>query len=162
GELKLKRQRTEPAALLERVATSYRHTAEQQSVALILNVPDGLPSIEVDIEQTIRALNNLVGNALHHTPSGGEVMLAAHRETAHLVIEVSDTGTGIAPEHLPNIFERFYRADASRQQTTGGSGLGLAIVRSIIEAHGGKVSVDSTPGEGTIFRIRVPLPTAHV
>ncbi|WP_129672106.1 cell wall metabolism sensor histidine kinase WalK [Candidatus Chloroploca sp. Khr17] len=159
GELILKRQPTEPGALLERVATSYQHTAKQQGVALILNVPDGLPTIEVDIEQTIRALNNLVGNALHHTPSGGEVMLAAHRETAHLVFEISDTGTGIAPEHLPNIFERFYRADASRQQATGGSGLGLAIVRSIIAAHGGNVSVDSAPGEGTIFRVRVPLST---
>ncbi|NCC31153.1 MAG: HAMP domain-containing protein [Chloroflexia bacterium] len=157
GELKLKRQLTEPKVLLERVATSYRHTAEQHSVALILNVPDGLPAIEVDIEQTVRALSNLVGNALHHTPSGGEVMLAAHCEAAQLVIEVADTGTGIAPEHLPNIFERFYRADVSRQQATGGSGLGLAIVRSIIAAHGGKVSVDSTPGEGTIFRIHIPF-----
>jgi signal transduction histidine kinase len=74
-----------------------------------------------------------------------------------VVLEVADTGAGIAAEHLPNIFERFYRADPSRQQATGGSGLGLAIVKSIVEAHGGRVGVASQPGEGSMFRITQPL-----
>jgi signal transduction histidine kinase len=156
GELPLKRQHSAPRALLDRVATTYQHAASQQGVALGVDAPDGLPELEVDVEQTVRALGNLVSNALRHTPPGGQVTLAARSDGAAVALEVADTGEGIAAEHLPNIFERFYRADESRHQATGGSGLGLAIVRSIVEAHGGVVAVASAPGHGTTFTLSLP------
>jgi signal transduction histidine kinase len=153
GELTLKQQLIAPRQLLERVESSYQHTAQQNGITLQVVAAHNLPQLHIDVEQMVRALANLVSNALHHTPAGGSIVLAARQEGAKLVLSVSDTGNGIAPEHLPNIFERFYRADASRQQATGGSGLGLAIVRSITEAHGGKVAVQSQVGQGTTFTI---------
>jgi two-component system sensor histidine kinase BaeS len=104
-----------------------------------------------------RALGNLVSNALRYTPDAGTICLGAGTSDGRLLLSVADTGSGIPAEHLPNIFERFYRADSSRQQETGGSGLGLAIVRSIVEAHGGSVSVASEPGSGTTFTVGLPL-----
>jgi two-component system heavy metal sensor histidine kinase CusS len=102
-----------------------------------------------------RALSNLVANALQHTPLGGTVLLRAQAIDGAATISVSDTGTGIAPEHLPHLFDRFYRVDAAR--TSGDStGLGLAVVRSIAELHGGSVSVTSTPGQGARFDMRFP------
>jgi signal transduction histidine kinase len=85
------------------------------------------------------------------------VTLAARNSENGVALEVADTGQGIGPEHLPNIFERFYRADQSRHQASGGSGLGLAIVRSIVEAHSGRVAVESTAGRGTVFTITLPV-----
>ncbi|WP_456238095.1 sensor histidine kinase [Nonomuraea cypriaca] len=103
-----------------------------------------------------QAVGNLVSNAIRHTPSGGTVTLTARREGGQLVIDVVDTGVGIAPEDLPMVFERFWRADASRDRRTGGSGLGLSIVRKLVEAHGGTVSASSVPGEGTTLTLRLP------
>jgi signal transduction histidine kinase len=156
GELPLKRQPTAPQRLLERVASSYEHTASQLGVALAVRAEPGLPELQVDVEQTLRALNNLVSNALGHTPRGGSVTLSAAHAARGVALAVADTGRGIPAEHLPNVFERFYRADESRQQATGGSGLGLAIVRSIVEAHGGQVAVESSPGRGSVFTIVLP------
>jgi two-component system sensor histidine kinase BaeS len=102
-------------------------------------------------------LGNLVSNALRYTPAGGSICLGAEARAGQLLLSVADTGSGIAAEHLPNIFERFYRADASRQQQTGGSGLGLAIVRSMVEAHGGSIAVESELGKGTTFTISLPI-----
>lgn len=157
GELPLKRQHIAPNRLLERVATSYQHEASQHNVALHVAAPAALPDIDVDIEQTVRVLSNLVSNALRHTPAGGAITLQAKRRDDRVMLEIADTGQGIAPEHLPNIFERFYRADQSRTTATGGSGLGLAIVRSIVEAHGGQVAAASAPGEGTTFTVMLPV-----
>ena len=120
-----------------------------------------LPTVCVDLEHTIRAISNLVSNALRYTPAGGKITLVATEEPLldHEVVllKVADTGSGIAPEHLANIFERSYRADASRQQEGGETGLGLAIVKSIVEAHGGRVSVESLLGHGTTFTIVLPV-----
>jgi signal transduction histidine kinase len=170
GELALERRPLAPQQLLDRVAETYRHTAEQRGVALRVEAESGVPDVCVDAEQLTRALNNLVSNALRYTPAGGTITLSARHETKDerrktkddgddpfVRLGVSDTGVGIAAEHLPSIFERFYRADPSRQQETGGSGLGLAIVKSIVEAHGGQVGVASAPGQGTTFTIALPL-----
>ena len=159
GELPLKRQPVEPRPLLERVAYLYQHAATQAEVTLGVQAPLDLPIISGDVEQLARALGNLVSNALRHTPAGGAVTLTAYAGDEALVLEVTDTGCGISAEHLPNVFERFYRADDARQQTTGGSGLGLAIVRSIVEAHGGQISVSSAPGVGCTFTMRLPVAT---
>ncbi len=159
GELPLKRQPVELQPLLERVAYLYQHAATQAAVTLSVQVPPDLPTVNGDVEQLARVLGNLVSNALRHTPATGAVTLVAYQTSAALVIEVTDTGCGIPAEHLPNVFERFYRADEARHQTTGGSGLGLAIVRSIIEAHGGQIRVTSSVGAGCTFTISLPLAT---
>ena len=158
GELPLQCRPIEPIQILAHVAETYGHTAEQAGVSLVTRAPDSLPEVTVDYERMSRALGNLVSNALRYTPPGGTISLSASVTADQLTLSVADTGSGIASEHLPNIFERFYRADASRQQETGGSGLGLAIVRSIVEAHGGTISVTSEPGQGTTFTVSLPLP----
>lgn len=156
GELLLQRQSIAPQQLLERVAGTYKPAAEQRGIDLCAETEQAAPTISVDVEQMSRVLSNLVGNALRYTPPGGRISLRARTTTGRAELIVSDTGTGIAPEHLPSIFERFYRADKSREQSTGDSGLGLAIVKSIVEAHGGQVSVDSALGRGTTFTIALP------
>jgi two-component system sensor histidine kinase BaeS len=105
-----------------------------------------------DANRLEQALQNLAANALRHTPSGGTITLSAERAGTHLRIRVEDTGPGIAPEHLPVIFDRFYKADNSR--TSGGSGLGLSIVKAIVERHGGTVTVRN--GQGALFEILLP------
>jgi signal transduction histidine kinase len=157
GELPLQRRPTDPLQLLAHVAETYGHAAEQAGVRLGTRAAGPLPEVNVDYERMSRALGNLVSNALRYTPPGGTICLSAGVAAGRLMLSVEDTGSGIAAEHLPNIFERFYRADASRQQQTGGSGLGLAIVRSIIEAHGGTIGVASQLSKGTTFTVGLPL-----
>ena len=108
-----------------------------------------MPLALADTDKLTQVLLNLLDNALRYTPNGGTITISAAVETGRVLVLVKDTGAGIAPEHLARIFDRFYRADASRNAATGGSGLGLAIVKAIIEAHGGSVGMESTPGKGT-------------
>jgi signal transduction histidine kinase len=107
-------------------------------------------------------LSNLMGNALRHTPKGGSILLRAESNPKGVRLIVRDNGEGIPPEDLPFIFERFWRGDKSRQRQSGaGSGLGLAIARQFVQAHGGKISVESEPGQGTIFTIDLPKENEH-
>ncbi|MBI3967257.1 MAG: HAMP domain-containing protein [Chloroflexi bacterium] len=158
GELALNLQIVAPHQLLERVADTYRHVAEREGIELRVETGAHVPAVEVDPESLVRVLGNLVSNAIRHTPSGGGIVLRTSAAVAGVQIAVADTGDGIPPEHLPSIFERFYRVDPSRTQATGGSGLGLAIVKSLVEAHHGRVSVASAPGEGTTFTLTLPTP----
>lgn len=119
-------------------------TAECESVAC-----------EIDREKFRHVIDNLLSNALRYTDAGGNVTVRLYADGEDAVIEVADTGIGIAPEDLPNIFERFWRADESRTRVTGGSGVGLAIVKATVEAHGGKISAVSKKGEGTCFTVRL-------
>jgi signal transduction histidine kinase len=103
-------------------------------------------------------LVNLLGNALRATPAGGQVRVRTRLERDDLVIEVCDTGVGIAPEHLPHLFERFYRVDKARSRTLGGHGIGLTISKALIEAHGGQIwAASDGPGRGTSFTFTLPL-----
>ena len=111
---------------------------------------------ELDRSLILRAVSNLVSNAIAHTPPGGTVTLAARNEDAAIRIEVSDTGIGIPAEALPKVFDRFFRVDPSRSKTSGGTGLGLAIVQSILTLHGGSTEITSQPGAGTRVTLRMP------
>jgi signal transduction histidine kinase len=152
GQLSLHPQSVAPRDLLEHSLLVYAPQAEQQQVTLHLDLPDNLPRIQVDPDRIVQVLGNLISNALRHTPNGGEIRLTAKGQNQHLVLQVQDTGAGIAPEDLPHVFDRFYRGDKSRSQN-GESGLGLAIARSIVEAHNGRIAASSTPGQGTTFSI---------
>jgi len=153
GELRLNRQPIEPRALLAEVAALFQHRAEQQQIALIVDAADTLPAINIDEGRFVQVLSNLVANALRYTPDGGHITLGAVDRSGGVQLIMQDDGAGISPEALPHIFDRFYRADQSRQQESGESGLGLAIARSIIEAHGGAIHVESEVGRGTTFTI---------
>ncbi len=110
-----------------------------------------------DRDRLKQALLNLVGNAIKYTPSGGEVKLSLEKDQEWVRIAVRDTGIGIAPEHIPHLFDRFYRVDKARARDAGGAGLGLAIAKSVVDAHNGKITVESQPGKGSTFTIWLPL-----
>jgi two-component system sensor histidine kinase BaeS len=156
GKLSLYREPTDLPALLAASAEALRPRFDEKNVSLSVGHVPGLPLVHVDPKRIGQVLRNLLANAVAYTPEGGSVRLSAEASAEAVTICVQDTGVGIAPEHLPNVFERFYRADSSRARATGGAGIGLAIVRQIVEAHGGAITVQSTPGHGTTFRFSLP------
>jgi signal transduction histidine kinase len=157
GELSLNCRPVSVPELLDRVATAYRHQAGQQQINLAVHSAEGLPDLEIDFDRMVQVLGNLVSNALRYTPKGGQIVLSAHAQNDAVLLQVQDTGNGIPPDELPHIFNRFYRADKSRQQSEGESGLGLAIARAIVQAHGGSILAESEVGQGTTFQITLPL-----
>jgi two-component system sensor histidine kinase BaeS len=157
GELPLNRRLVDPTALLERTGLAYMVQAERQGVALRVEAPEPVPSVSVDTDRMTQVLNNLVSNALRYT-TAGEIALRARADDAQVRLIVSDTGSGIAPEDLPFVFERFYRADKSRQRDESEtSGLGLAIAKALVEAHNGTIVVESALGRGTTFTITLAV-----
>ena len=158
GELRLNRQPIAPRALLAQVAALFQHRADQQRIALSVDAADTLPDLNIDESRFVQVLGNLVANALRYTSESGHVTLGAVRRLGMVDLLVRDDGAGISSEALPHIFDRFYRADQARQQTTGESGLGLAIARSIVEAHGGMITAESHVGKGTTFTIALKAP----
>jgi len=149
GELKLVYQTVQPGELLAQVKQSFEPLADEHKVALNVDVQQGLPNLRIDPERMVQVIANLVTNALRYTPVGGTVTLQARQNKDSIQLAVKDTGTGIPADKLPNIFERFYRIEESRQQNEGESGLGLAIAKSIVEAHHGTIAAESTVGVGT-------------
>jgi two-component system sensor histidine kinase BaeS len=143
------------AVAVEAALASLRPLAEGRRVTLRADVGESLV-VAADRERLGQVLRNLLTNAVTHTPEGGTVSVATRRDGAGVTIAVRDTGPGIAPDHLPRIFDRFYRADPSRARATGGSGLGLAIVKQLVEAHGGEVRAENGPGGGAIFSFTLP------
>lgn len=156
GREPLARERVDLNDLAEQVVTAMQPLARQRGLGLQRG--NGVPvPVEGDQTRLMQLLVNLVDNALKYTPSGGAVTVSAGQEAGWGVLLVVDTGIGIAPEHLPHLFERFYRVDKARARSEGGTGLGLAICRWIAEAHGGTIGVESQPGGGTTFTVRLPL-----
>jgi two-component system sensor histidine kinase BaeS len=152
GTLRINPEPTCLRDVLMHVVDSHQGSAYAAGVRLELTVV-GDPVVPADQVRLRQVLGNLVSNAIRYTPPGGSVMVGAHDTT----ISVRDTGVGIAPDELPKIFDRFWRADESRSRVTGGSGLGLAIARQLTEAHGGTIEVESEPGRGTLFTVRLPV-----
>jgi len=113
-----------------------------------------------DRERIHQVLFNLLDNAVRFTPDGGSVTVSAERHDGAVDVHVADTGSGIAPEHLPRLFERFYRVDPARSKKEGGTGIGLAIARSVVEAHGGRIWAESSPGQGSVFTFELPVALA--
>ena len=155
GTLRLHREPVRVEDLFDQVAAAYRVTADTAGVVLLTKA-DRTLWLDADPVRMRQVLGNLVSNALRHTPVDGTVTLTAWREGDRAVLTVTDTGTGITPENLPHVFERFWRADQSRSRRTGGSGLGLSIVRDLAAAHDGTVEATSEPGTGSVFTLRFP------
>jgi two-component system heavy metal sensor histidine kinase CusS len=151
----LKRKRQDIRALLSGVRDYYEASAQESGVSLHLHCDEEVMG-EVDGELLQRALGNLVSNGLAHTSAGGAVSLTAAQESQQLRIEVKDTGSGIPPEELPKVFDRFYRADPARARNSGGMGLGLAIMSQIVYLHGGDVKIESQVGSGTTVTVILP------
>ena len=137
---------------------SFSELAKQQEITLEGQVEQDVDPVLMDTQAIGRVLNNLISNALRHTPSQGRVSVRVRRASSGVDVIVSDTGEGIRLQDIPHIFERFYRGDASRSRNRGasGAGLGLAIARSIVQAHGGDIQVQSEPGKGTQFTFHLP------
>lgn len=156
GGLKLNIEPVSLSDLISDTLESFSQIAERQGVALSGDVERGLGVVPLDAPRINRVLNNLIDNAIRHTPDGGSVRLQVYQRAPHIFIEIEDTGSGIPEADLPNIFDRFYQSEKSRNRRSGGSGLGLAISRGIIEAHRGEISVTSHPGR-TRFVVKLPL-----
>ena len=147
--------RVRVAELFDRVAARHEPACRAAGVAIRAEVQPGAEAVTGDRDRLEQALQNLAANAIRFAPSGTAVRLTAARRGSAVVIAVADEGPGIPPEHLPHVFDRFYKADTSREGVTGGSGLGLSIVKAIVERHGGTIAVKSEPGK-TVFEVVIP------
>jgi len=163
GQLRLEMRPIALREIVEQTLSVLRPALDEKQLTLDVELALDLPKLAADPERVGQVLRNLITNAIIHTPADGWILLRATTPTndqrptmsdrelealSFVVVTICDNGGGIAPEHLPNVFERFYRADRSRARATGGAGLGLAIVKQLVEAHGGRVWAESAPGEG--------------
>jgi signal transduction histidine kinase len=157
GELRLLKEQCDITDLINQTASTKWNQAEEKELSITADLPEGLPALTVDYYRIGQVLNNLIDNAIAHTPEGGKIDISVSVEEDQLKINVTDTGEGIPPEDIPYIFERFYRTDKSRSRTTGGSGLGLTIAKRLVEAHNGSIEVTSEPGKGSCFTFTLPV-----
>jgi two-component system, NtrC family, sensor histidine kinase KinB len=155
GRSQLRLHPERPMSLLTAAAAAIRPRAADHGIDVAMEVADNLPQVAVDVDQFQHALQNLLDNAVVHTPQGGHITLRAEAAEGKVVFSVADTGCGIPAQYLPMVFERYFRVPGGTA-AEGGSGLGLAIVREIVAAHGGTVECESRPGEKTTFRLRLP------
>jgi signal transduction histidine kinase len=182
GQLRLEPQRASLHEIADQAAGALRPTLEAKQLKLQIALPPDLPDVWADPERVGQVLRNLLNNAILHTPPNGVIRVGAEHVgdwrlaigdhyapqslipslQSPIVVSVSDSGPGIAPEHLANVFDRFYRADRSRARATGGAGLGLAIVKQLVEAHGGRVWASAVPDQGACISFTLPEATAKL
>ena len=157
-QLPLHKQVVDVGALVKETAVAFQPTAKAQGVTLQVELLGKLPHLAVDADRIRQVVNNLMANALQHTGENGRVTLTIQQKDNTLQVQVQDTGTGIAPEDLPYVFDRFYQTDGARSREDRGMGLGLAIVRALVEEHGGGVTAVSPGlGQGSTFTFSLPL-----
>ena len=162
GQLNLNLQAIEVQPVLDGVCNAFADLARQQGVQLDSSAAGVIRPVLADPDRLRQILNNLVSNALRHTPEGGIVEIAAKRQSGtqdegRVRFSVADTGPGIPSDDLPHVFDRFWRAERSRSREYGGSGLGLAISRQLVEAQGGEIGVESEIGRGSVFWFTLPV-----
>ncbi len=166
GQLRLHLAATDIKDVLQRSLLTFAAPAGSKGIGLGSDLAPDLPRVEIDAARMDQVLGNLITNAIRHTPAGGRITVSARAiegdrargvDSPSVLVSVADTGEGIAPEHLPHVFDRFYRVEESRSRGDGGAGLGLAIVRQMVQAHGGTVWVESQPGRGSTFRFALPV-----
>jgi signal transduction histidine kinase len=177
GQLRLEMRPIALREIVEQTLSVLRPALDEKQLTLDVELARDLPKLAADPERVGQVLRNLITNAIIHTPADGCILLRAATTTndqrptmsdreqealSFVVVTVCDNGSGIAPEHLPNVFERFYRVDRSRARATGGAGLGLAIVKQLVEAHGGRVWAESAPGQGARFSFTLPAARAEL
>jgi len=157
SELKLVRQPEDIGELIRQAAAAVEAQEKTKGLSLAVELPKKLPPVNIDSRRIGEVLRNLLENAAAHTSQGDTITVAAKQWDRLVEVSVTDTGEGIPAEELPNIFERFYRVDKSRTRATGGSGLGLTIAKRLVEAHGGRIEVQSEAGKGSRFAFTVPV-----
>lgn len=162
GGFQLELEDSSLADLISDTLESFTELAARQKLTLSGSVDPNLDPIRMDTRRIGRVLNNLIGNAIRHTPAHGEVKVTARRTSLGVEMSVEDTGEGIRAEDLPHIFDGFYRGEKSRSRATGGAGLGLAISRGIVQAHGGEIKVESEVGKGSRFTFHLPNQTLRL
>ena len=145
------------ALIVQAIGALYKKRFEEQNHQLSVEISQDLPKVLVDRQRIEQVFSNLLDNALKFTPAGGKIDIQARVDGAYVRVDIKDNGMGIAAEHLPRIFERFYRVDKSRSKDAGGTGLGLSIVKHIVQAHQGRLHVQSTAGQGSVFSVFLPI-----
>jgi signal transduction histidine kinase len=155
-QMQLMRQPINLNETIGRTVAALQPLLSDKELAVIVDVRPDLPLVEADPNRVGQVLRNLLSNAIRYTPHGGTITVAAVADDRDVAVSVRDTGIGIAPEHLPYIFERFFRVDRSRTRATGGTGIGLTIAKELVEAHGGVLRAESMPGSGSVFTFTLP------
>lgn len=156
GGFQLERANSSLADLISDTLESFAELAARQNIRLAGSVEPDVDPVNMDTRRIGRVLNNLIGNAIRHTPADGEIKVTARRTGSGVEVSVADSGEGVRPEDLPHVFDGFYRGEKSRSRSTGGAGLGLAISRGIVQAHGGDIHVESQAGQGSRFTFHIP------
>ena len=158
GHIHLDLELHRPLDFVEMAVDGIRGFAESRGIAIEAHVTTELPLVRVDVDRMVQVVTNLLSNAIKFSPERGRVSVGARRAGADLEIWVTDQGQGIAPEDVGRLFRKFQQLDGRTVRAVGGTGLGLAICRGIVEEHGGRIGVDSRPGEGATFTVRLPIP----
>lgn len=156
GFINLNLESVQIKPFVERVVHKFSNLAKEEEIELITDIQLDCEEIEIDPDRIEQVLTNLIDNAIRHTPKGGKITVNGRVDGKGIYLKVQDTGSGIPPEDLPFVFERFYKADKARTRGKAGTGLGLAIAKNIVVAHDGEITVESKLGQGTAFTIKIP------
>ncbi|HAJ26432.1 MAG TPA: hypothetical protein DCG53_04175 [Syntrophus sp. (in: bacteria)] len=158
GEIKLQFREVAVSEIMEEVLKTVAPQAAAKKITLAENFPEGVPAVLADRDRVFQILLNILDNAVKFTPEGGAIKITtAQRDAETVAVRIADTGIGIPKNDLPRLGERFYRVEKTRSRDSGGTGLGLSIVKHLMAAHGGRVEIDSTPGQGTTVSLFFPV-----